>query len=489
MSSQEKSTVEPNKDTVAADHAQDRETRAEDRVGFWEKSALGVGYMPLFFGNAAVKGLTFPVYQMTLNVNPALLGMALALPRFWDAILDNFVGNLSDNLHTKYGRRRPFIFFGALAQAVAFGLIWMVPTTWSKDAMLGYLVATLVLFYSCFSFFSVPLQSLSYEMTPDYKERTRVAAFGGFFGKAGEFIYQWIFPLATNVALFGTVMMGVRIVGWSVALLVMLVMGVIPALFVKERYFKKAEKQAKVKFLPSLKQSFTNPAFRVLIALTICQIVAGMFASSIDYYLIVYHMCDGDVAVGSYWKGALSSVYALIGIIGIGPVTWAANRYGKRTVLVASFVLVLLGSFGKWFLFTPGNPWKILIDPFFCGPVWIAINILTPSMFADVCDDDELRHGQRREGTFGAIFSWVQKTGYSLSFFGMGLALVWSGFDSELGGNQTPEAILSLRWIFTGSTAVWALSALALLAFYPLSKAKMYQIRDALEARRGKVSE
>lgn len=485
-SSNSEQTPNPGAQSVDADG--NRETRAEDKVGFMEKTALGAGFLPLFFGNAAVKGLTIPVYQMTLGVNPTLLGLALALPRFWDAILDTFVGNRSDNCHSRFGRRKPFIFFGAIAQAVAFGLIWMVPTGWSERATLTYLVATLLVFYSCFSFFSVPLMSLTYEMTPDYQERTRVSAFGGFFGKAGEFIYQWIFPLASNAALFGSVMLGVRYVGWGVAIVFMGLMGVIPALFVKERYFKKAEKQARVNFWPSLRESFKNRAFLILVSLTICQVVAGMLASSIDYYLIVYHMCEGDVGLGSYWKGMLSSLYAIIGIAGIYPLNWFANKYGKRTTLVACFVLVLLGAAGKWFLFTPGNMWKIMIDPFFCGPVWIAINVLTPSMFADVCDDDELKHGQRREGTFGAIFSWVQKTGYSLAFFGTGLALDFSGFDAKLKGAQTDSAIHSLRVIFTSSTALWAIVAIALLAFYPISKAVAYRTRDALEARRGRIS-
>ncbi len=462
-------------------------TRPEDKVGFWEKAALGLGSLPLFFGTAAVKGLTIPVYQMTLKLNPVFVGAALAIPSFWDAAVDLFVGYKSDNCHTRFGRRKPFIAVGSLACMLAFGLIWMVPAGMSQTATLAYLLGTLLLFFTCFSFFSVPLLTLSYEMTPDYQERTRVAAFGGFFGKAGEFIYQWIFPLACSTALFGTVMHGVRVVGWGIAVIVMGAMGLVPALFVKERYYKRASTQEKVRFLPSLRDSFRNRAFVILVALTICHIVAGMFISSLDYYLLVYHMSGGNVAVGSYWKAILSSAYAIIGIVGIYPINWFANRYGKRTVLIATFVMALVSAFGKWVLFTPGNPWKILLDPLLCGPVWIAINVLTPSMFADVCDEDELLHGQRREGMFGSIFSWIQKTGYSLAFFGTGVALDLSGFDAHLNGAQHASAILSLRLIFTGTTALWALCAIGLLSLYPLTKARAYEIRDQLEARRGRI--
>lgn len=484
-------------------------TRPEDRVGFWEKTALGAGFLPIFFGNAAVKSFALPVYQMTLGMNPVVFGLVMALPRFWDAITDPIMGYLSDNLHTKWGRRRPLIILGAILQAIAFGVIWMVPESLSEVGQVVYLSLSLIAFYTCYTIFSVPFISLSYEMTPDYDERTRVQAFGGFFGKIGEFLYQWIFPL-TQLAAFGSVLMGVRVVGWSVGILIMGLVAVIPGLFVKERYYQKARKQDHVPLWSSMAASFRNQAFIVLVGLTVLQILAGIMASSIDYYLLVYHMCDGDIMVGSVWKAILSMGYAIIGIAAIFPTKWLAIRFGKQSALGVIFFLVLIGAWGKWVLYTPGsggqffealdvmldkipglatpgNFWKILIDPLFCGPIWIAINVLTPSMFADVCDADELRFGRRREGIFGAAFSWIQKTGYSLAFFGTGVALVWTGFDEKLGGAQPEGTLFSMRLVLAISTAAWAVLAIALLFFYPLTRQRMRVIRDELEARRGRI--
>jgi GPH family glycoside/pentoside/hexuronide:cation symporter len=463
-----------------------RETRKEDKVGFWEKTSLGSGYIALFYGNQGVKSLAIPVYQMVLAIDPILLGLVLAIPRFWDALTDPFVGMISDNCHTRFGRRKPIIVLGAILQAVAFGLIWMVPGGMSKAATIGYLVGTLLLFYTCFSIFSVPLMSLTYEMTPDYQERTRVTAFAGFFWKIGELTYSWAFVIA-NLAFFGSVLSGMRFVGWGLGIVVMGLIGVIPGLFVRERYFKKAANQEKVRLGPAFKAAFSNRAFTVLIGLTICQVIAGMFASNIDYYLLVYNMCGGSIAEGSHWKAVLSTSYAVIGIGVIYPINWISNRYGKRTTLSAIFGMVLLGSFGKWFLFTPGNPWKILLDPLLCAPVWTALAVLTPSMLADVCDDDELRHGMRREGMLGGLFSWIQKTGYALGFFGASVALDLTGFKAELGGAQPAGAMHGLRVVLTASTALWAIIAIGLLAMYPISKTRAYSTRDELEARRGKV--
>ena len=464
-----------------------RATLPEDRVAFWEKMAWGSGFLPFFFGNAAVQAYASSVYVMMLHMSPRTLGLIMALPRIWDGLTDPVMGYISDNLHTRWGRRRPLIVLGAFLQAIAFGVIWMVPEGLSERGLALWLSVTLIVFYTAYTIFSVPFISLGYEMTPDYNERTRVQAFGGFFGKIGEYLYSWMFPLA-SLSIFGSAIVGVRSVGWIVALVIMGVGGALPGLFVRERYYRRAKKQDRVPLWLSLRQSFTNRAFLVLVGLSVLQILAGIAASSIDYYLIVYYMCDGDVAAGSVWKALLSSAYATVGLVAIYPVNCLANRTGKRTAMALIFGLVLLGAGVKWFVFTPGPMWRILLDPIFCGPIWIAINVLTPSMFADVCDLDEFNYGKRREGIFGAAFSWVQKSGYSIAFFVSGTALVWVGFESELGGAQTPETFLSMRLMLAISTAVWAVLGIGLLLLFPLTRDKAYEIRDALEARRGKIT-
>ena len=464
-----------------------RATRNEDKVSFGEKLAFGVGTLPVFYAIAGVGSFAIPVYQMTLRVNPFLFGVALAIPRFLDAFFDTWMGRISDNTHSKWGRRKPYIVAGAFIQAFFFGTIWMVPTTWSSSAIVAYLIGSQILFYTGYTIYSVPYSSLGYEMTADYNERTSVWSFATFFNKAGEFGYNWIFPL-TALSIFSSTMQGVHVIGWTVAIVIFCGLGVIPGLLVKERFFKQAAKQEKVRIWPALKATASSRAFLLLIGLTALQIGAGMLASNIDYYLIVYYMFDGDIAQGSVWKASLSTSYAVLGILWIFPVTWLAKRYGKHVTLGISFALVLLGAAGKWFLYTPGHPWKILFDCVLCGPVWVAIYTLSRSMLADICDEDELRHGFRREGIFGALFSWVEKTGYSFGFLGAMSVIALTGFDnSKAGSVPTAQAILSMRLVLTISTAVWAIAALVMLYFYPLNRKRVYEIRDALEARRGKV--
>lgn len=460
--------------------------RQTDRVPFGEKLALGVGGLPMYLGLAAITALATPYYQMTLNVRPSLLGIALMAPRFLDAFIDPLVGRYSDNLHTRFGRRRPLIVIGALVQALAFGLIWMVPTDWGQYGLTAWLIATQVVFYVGYAFFSVPFNALQYEITPDFDERTRVSSFVGFFGKVGEMVNNRFFFIASS-SCFVSVYVGVRSVGWLVGCVLLGVVAALPAVFVRERFFHRTERQETVRLVPAVKAAFSSKAFVILVGMTLLQIVAGMFASSLDYYLIVYHLFGGDVHAGTEWKWGLSVAYAVVGILSIYPVGWLSRKIGKAQSVAVSFGLVLLGSVGKWLLFTPGNPYKILLDPLFCGPVWIAINILTPAMLADICDEDELHGGMRREGLFGAIFSWVQKVGYSIAGLGASISLEWTGFSAALGGAQSPSTILRIRSILALSTAAWAILAILLLRLYPLNRQRAHEIRAELEARRGRV--
>ena len=430
--------------------------------------------------------MAVPVYQMMLGVNPAWLGMVLAIPRLWDAFIDPLVGNLSDNWRSRYGRRRPFIVVGAFTMALTYGTIWMVSPAWSEKGKLAWLLGTSLLFYTCYAIYSVPYQSLTYEMSPDYDERTLVMGHSSFWAKAGEFIYQWVF-WASQLALFATPMLGVRVMNWLVAVFVLGVVGSLPGLLGRERYFKRAATQEKVLFWPAFRAALSNKALVVLMVLTLLKLFANMVGSSMDYYLLVYYMSGGDLVQGTYWKGILSSAYAVVGFASIPLLAWMSKRIGKRATILAIYALVVVAGVGKWFLFTPGIGWWLLIDPLLSGPVLVAITMVIPSMMADVCDDDELKHGQRREGMFGAVFMWMQKTGIALAFLGTGLALNYVGFDSKLGGHQTPETFFWMRALLAGATSLTAAIAVVVVFFYPITRERAEATRRELEARRGAV--
>lgn len=479
-----------------------------DRVPFREKLVLGSGGFPSLFGYIGINTVAWTVYVMILGVNPAWVGLALFAPRFMDGFLDPLMGKISDNFHSKWGRRKPFIVIGAVLMGIVFGLTWMVPGSWSEAAKLAYFIVMQFIFFACYTMFSVPYNALTYEMTPDYNERNSVMAYNAFFHKLGEFLYEWIVPLGSifSLAYFATKLPkdqtveinGIRVVTWIVGLVIMAGIGMMPGLFVRERFAGKTQKQEKVKLFQTCKEAFSSRPFMILVLIVILNVLSGVLAMNMDRYVMTYYMANGNITLGSIWKGLLSSGYATVGFISIPIIAWLANLFGKKGSLYFVYGLMVFGGIMKWFIFTPGHHLYyigkiaidpvILIDPILCGPMWVAVKIMLASMMADVCDDDELRYGKRREGMFGGAFSFLEKTAWSLSAVGSGLTLWLSGYRSELGGNQTPETFTIMRLFLAGAPAITAVFAILAIRFYPITAERAAETRRKLEERRGAIS-
>jgi GPH family glycoside/pentoside/hexuronide:cation symporter len=482
----ESDTIAPNSTTT--------EVMETNVVPLKEKILVGMGGMTMFHGNTTVKATAMPFFNMILGVNPALLGLALAIPRIWDALTDPLMGRISDRFHSKYGRRRPFIVLGAILMGLSFGMIWMVPTTWSEGSIMAWFLIASLVFYTCFTIFAVPFTSMTYELTPNYNERTTVMGHVTLWTKVSEFTYQGLIPVAGILltwGVFSTQISSIRMVMWGVAIFMIMLFGVMPGLFGKERYYKvKVKDEVAFKsngFWKTVGQTFGNKAFAVLITLTLFQIVAGFFGSTLDYYLLVYYMFDGDIVVGSLWKWYLSMSYAVCGFIGIPIMLWFSKRTSKLITLRVVYILVIINGVIRWFVYTPGNHQFIFFDAIFGSLYWVAVGTVMQSMIADVCDDDELKHSERREGMFAAVFGWVTKTAISASMLIGGVSLVMVGFDADLGGAQSDSTFLGMRLVMVLGGMIPNALALGILTFYPITKARAEETRRALEERRGTV--
>ena len=478
-------------------------TPSHDRVPVMEKLALGVGALAAFFGYAGVSVLAYPVYNMMLGVSTTWIGAALMIPRIWDGLIDPIAGRFSDNCHSRFGRRKPFIVVGAIAMGLTFGLIWFVPPAWSNTMKMAYFIALQLLFFTAYAVFAVPYNALTYEMSPDYHERTRVMAFTAFFHKLGELTGGWMLPLAgllSAALVVGSTdlnMTGVRAMGWMIGIVIMAGIGMMPGLFVRERFATKTQHQSKVGIWDSLKGAMESTAFLALVAIIVLNTLSGVLAMGIDQYLLVYFMNNGDKAAGLLQKGLLTTGYGVVGFAAIPIITWLAGKFGKSGSLYFVYSLMVFGGIMKWFIFTPGHPIfhlgkiaidpVILIDPLLCGPMWVGVKIMLASMMADICDEDELKHGQRREGMFGGVFAWIEKMVLSLAYLGTGLALSFAHFNPTLGGNQSPETFTRMRLFLASAPALTAVFALVALKFYPITATRAAATRKQLEARRGTV--
>ena len=280
-----------------------------------QKLALGSGFFCLLFLEKACEILAIPFYQMTLSVDPFLFSMTLTIPIIFSAFLAPWVGKLSDNCTSKFGRRRPFIFVSAWLSASLFGLMWMVPEHWSTDNQLLYFFVISLLFYAAASFYSVPLTSLSYEITKDAHQRIKVMETNSYFIKLASMSNQWLYPLAT-LTIFSSTFVGIKVVGWFTAIFVIGIIGMLPALYVKEttagHNYHSHNSFTVVENVKSIMQSHL---MRLVFVIIFIQLGIGAYAAKMDYYVLVYYMFDGNISEGAVWKAVLSMGYAIIAAI------------------------------------------------------------------------------------------------------------------------------------------------------------------------------
>jgi len=439
-----------------------------------KKSAWAIGSIADVYMANALNYLAFPIYNMGLGVDPRMLGWALGLPRIWDAISDPLMGNFSDNTRTRFGRRRPYILIGAILCAIMFALIWSPPTGWSPTAIGWYFMALVFIYYTAYTIFVVPWGAMGLELTTDYNERTRVQAYRTFFQGVGAFGLSAMWWLALKWG-GGNDVVGVRYVGLAFAALI-LVCGVLPAIFCRENL---AHDQDKIKFWPAIKATFSNTVFLLLIAVTVCVFLGIFMVNSFALYINTYYVFDGDKEGVAYLNMISGFAFQGAGVGLIPVISYIATRVGKKATLIGGLLLVVVAYGTSWWCYTPDNPWLQLITLALAAPGLACMWMIASSMVADICDMDELKTGRRREGMFGASYSWACKAGISLTMILSGYMLSWSGFDAAV--EVQPEAVITnMRLLYMFVPMAFVGLAAGLLIFYPLSEERVHEIQKQL---------
>ena len=471
-------------------------TAKEDIVPIGQKIAFGSGHLVnnLLPGSLGV----FAFFLLTaFGMDPFLAGLLGGLPRFYDAITDPIMGYISDNTTSRFGRRRPYIFAGAILSGILFAVLWQLNPENSQMYNFWYFLILSLVYLTANTIFSTPLIGLGYEMTSDYNERTRLMAFSQTIGQIAWMIVPWFWVLIANPNLFDTQAIGVRrlsvIVGGICILL-----GIMPALFCKEIDQTNLTNRAEITFktllsnlkglLKGMVQVFKNKQFVKLCGATFLVFNGFQMVASFSYFIIVFYMFKGDYGLAGTWPAWFSTISAISTAVLIIPViTWMANRWGKRTAFIIATIISIAGYILKWWGFNPENPWLIFMPiPLMVFGIG-GLFTLMMSMTADVCDLDELYNGMpRKEATFGAIYWWMVKLGQGLAMVLGGLVLKLVGFDQNA-TIQAADTITRLRLADISIPALTALIAILVMWKYDLTEKRSNEIREELIRRRGKL--
>lgn len=460
---------------------QHHETAPADRIPVAQKLAFGFGMAtPIAFVNSVAQ-LTNLIYNIGLGVSPILLGVAQMVPRLWDAVSDPLAGYISDNTRTPWGRRRPYIIVGGVAVAVFFILIWTVPRGLTEMQTFAYYLGMSLLFYTAITVFSVPLVALGYELSDDYHERTRLFAYGSFIGNIFAIITPWMYHLA-NRDWFENEVEGMKVIGIGVAGIILL-SALAAGLTCKERKFGQASNQEKIRFWPSMKATVQNQTYLRLIGAVFLVTAGFNFVNGFANYIMIYYLFDGVKAQASQIMGLNGTAWAIAALIAVFPMTWCSKHMGKaKTVQLFTFFMVA-GSLLKIICYDPDYPWLTLIPTVLISSGMLALYTMAGAMIADICDEDELEYGFRREGSYSAVYSWWLKFAMSAGYLVAGFLLVSTGFDDKV-QVQTTDTLFWLRFWEITLPAALCLGAALLLHHYPLTENRAYEVKALLLARK-----
>lgn len=473
------------------------QTPDKDKISLLNKVIYGLG---AFVNNilAAAMGGMVVVLNLGLGMNPALVGLVSALPRFTDAITDPLMGYISDHTKSKWGRRRPYIFFGAIAAGGLFMLLWQLPRGQDESFYFWFFLIGSIIFLLGHTMFATPWVALGYELTPDYHERTRLMAVQNAMGYVAYLIAPW-FVWFMNLDMFDDMVHGAGWLAFIIGLFTICV-GILPALLLKERFVVppthtlptdtvKPEGStlgaAIAGFFKGFVTTLKFKPFLYLCVATFLVFNGFQLVASFQIYVIIYYVFGGDQTLGAEYFGTAGSVMAVASFAVIFFVSWLSTKIGKKRAFYWATAISMLGYSLKWFFYHPDYPWLILVPAPFMAFGLGALFTLMGSMIADVCDMDELKTNQRREGMYGSIFWWVVKLGMAAALAGGGLLLNATGFDVELGGAQSEQTIYMMRIFDAFIPTVCSGLAILMVYMFPITEEKAHQIRAELEQRRG----
>ena len=182
-------------------------TAPEDRIPFAKKVVYGSGAFVNNLLASAIGGMVI-VLNIGLGMNPALVGLLSALPRLTDAITDPLMGFISDNTRSRWGRRRPYLFCGAIAVGIVFAVLWQLPGGKSETFYFWYFLGGSLLFYLAYTIYATPWVAMGYELTPDFHERTRLMGVQNFIGQLAYMIAPWFLVFMQWEVLFDDMVEG-----------------------------------------------------------------------------------------------------------------------------------------------------------------------------------------------------------------------------------------------------------------------------------------
>jgi GPH family glycoside/pentoside/hexuronide:cation symporter len=412
-----------------------------------------------------------------VGISPAMAGVAIFLGKTWDYINDPIIGYISDRTRTRWGRRRPFLLFGALPFGLAFVLVWWKPPIHSDIFLAVYYALAYMVFDTAASFVYMPYFALTPELSSEYDERTSITSFRMFFSIFGSLIAFSIPEIMvgsfTPENSHRVLVMGVTFGLASAAPLFLTFLGT------RERKDHMVEDQPRI--IDSLRSVRRNPSALWGLGIYLSTWIAVDIVQFILFFFVKYCIrreSQSSIILGSIFVAA---------IVALPLWNWVACRLNKRFAYIVGIVFWTVVQLAIIALGSATPLVYILVLCALAGIGVAAAHVLPWSILPDAIEWDELQTGKRNEGLFYSMVTLSHKVAASIAILLVGLLLEAFAYQPNI-AIQQPQAELAIRLITGPIPAILLCLGILCAVFYPLSREQYHRIVRELEARRAQKS-
>jgi Na+/melibiose symporter-like transporter len=441
--------------------------------------AYGLGSAAFGIKDAGLQIFLLLFYTQIVGVPAPLVGLALTLALVLDAILDPIVGYWSDNFHSKWGRRHPFMYASAIPIAVCFFLLWTPPPGWDHQALFWYLLTFAILTRAALTFFETPNAALAPELTRGYDERSTLQSWRNFFGWTGGnamtvLMFFFVFPaFATPQIPNGQFNRDAYVVYAWIAAATMLFAILVSSLGTHSQIARlTAPPKRKLTLAGVFREIFETLFNKSMGAIFLTAIIASSalgLAQSLSTFMTTF-----------FWRllpiqiGIITLVIFISAALGAALAPLLTRRFGKKMGiiivgtlgLVTMPVAILLRLTG---VIAPGTDaafWVVLAQGQVDVILVVAQQALLMSMVSDLVEQAEVKTGRRSEGVFFAANTFIMKVTTGIGVLAAGIVLALAQIPPGAAPDQTPDAALvTLGWWYL--PAVMLLRLLMVLSILP----------------------
>ncbi len=438
-----------------------------------EKLIYGVGDIG-FSLTTTILGAYFAIFMTdVVGLRPGIAAIAIFIGKSWDYVNDPLFGHLSDRTRSRWGRRRPYLLFGALPMAITFTMLWWRPPWEAPLALAAYYAFAYIFFEAANTLLYMPYFALTPELTSDYDERTSLTTYRMFFSILGSLL-AFTVPLLIVGSFSPENASKVVTMGLTFGLVAALPMLLV---FFGTREREAFMEQEKPTLWKSLKASWRNKPFLYGLAIFLATwISVDILQSTLLFYIkyVVQREAQNDVIMATIFVVAM---FAL-------PIwEWVARRWSKRRsyiwgIAFLAVVLMLLISV------TPATSLGVILTLCALAGIGVAAaHVLPWAILPDAIEWDEYQTGERHEGMFYSLTTLTRKIASSVALPLVLLLLDASGYVPNA-PQQSQAALWGIRSVIGPIPGLMLVVGIIFASRYPLDRETFARVVDKLAARR-----